>query len=425
MNLTVKRVAKLLRNGQPGRHRDGEVRGLYLCVGGKKNANWQLRYELHHRAHWMGLGSAFDFGLKDARERAKKYRQQLADGNDPLQLKRAERAAKAATAATVKLFKQCAEGYLEDNRAKWKSAKHGAQWVSSLEDFVFPKIGALDVATIEMPHVLSVLEQRVEAQLGRPAGQLWKVRTVSADRIRNRIEVVLNYASARGYRDGAKPNPARWEALKHIFPQPTELNGVKHHAAVDYDKVPSVFAELNRREGIGARALEFLILTAARTGEVLGATWDEINLADKVWIIPAARMKGGAEHKVPLSGRALEILHDLPREANNSFIFIGTRQPHLSNTALSEVLKRLGRVETVHGFRSSFSDWAHEATAHSDHTIEISLAHKVGNKVEQAYRRGPMFNKRRRLMDDWARFCTTPTTRTATVTPIRQRADVS
>lgn len=263
MNLTIKRIAKLLRNGQPGRHRDGEVRGLYLCIGGKKNANWQLRYQLHHRSHWAGLGSAREFSLKEARERAKKQRQQLADGNDPLQLKRAERAAKAATAATVKTFKQCAEGYLEHNRAKWKSAKHGKQWASSLEDFVFPKVGNLDVATIEMPHVLSVLEQRVEARLGFPVGQFWKVRTVSADRVRNRIELVLNWASARGYRDGAKPNPARWEALKHIFPAAAEVNNVKHHAATPYAEVPSVIAELRKREGIGSRALEFLILTGS------------------------------------------------------------------------------------------------------------------------------------------------------------------
>jgi integrase len=259
-----------------------------------------------------------------------------------------------------------------------------------------------------MPHVLSVLEQRVEAQLGFPAGQFWKVRTVSADRLRNRIELVLNYAVARGHRDGAKPNPARWGALKHIFPQPTQLNTVKHHAAVAYEEMPKVLDELRRREGVSARALEFLILTAARTGEVTGTTWEEIDFEKNIWTVPAERMKGKREHQVPLSGPAVELLRNLYCEDGNPNVFVGQRQPRISDTALSQTLKRLGRTETVHGFRSSFSDWAHEQTAHSDHTIEISLAHKVGTKVEQAYRRGNMFDKRRRLMEDWARFCTTP-----------------
>jgi integrase len=421
MNLTVKRIAKLLRNGQPGRHRDGEVRGLYLCIGGKRNANWQLRYELHRRAHWMGLGSAFEFSLKDARERANKHRQQLADGNDPLQLKRAERAAKAATALSVKTFKQCAEDFIETHQSKWKSAKHGAQWKSSLATHVYPKIGNLDVRDIGRPHILNILEQKIEAQLGHPAGQFWKVRTVSADRVRNRIELILNFAAARGYRNG--DNPARWEDLKHILPQPAKVAPVEHHAAMPYAAVPTVVAELRRREGVAARALEFLILTAARTGEVLNATWNEIDLEDKVWIIPAERMKGGAEHRVLLSPQCITLLRGLYREDGNPYLFIGQRQLRLSDTALSVTLERLGRDETVHGFRSSFSDWAHERTSHSDHTIEISLAHKVGNKVEQAYRRGAMFDKRRRLMADWARYCTTaPAQRSATVTTLRPAA---
>ena len=412
MGLTIKKVAKLRRRGAVGRYLDGGrdgLPGLYLIIGGRNNAHWELRFELNGRARWMGLGSCRVFTLKDARERAKKHRQHLADGNDPLQLRRAERAAKAAAAAATKTFKECAEAYLEDNRAKWKSAKHGKQWVTSLANHVYPKIGNLDVAAIEMPHVLSVLEQRVDAQLGFPAGQFWKVRTVSADRVRNRVELILNYAVARGYRDGAKPNPARWDALKHIFPQPTELNTDKHHAAVPYADLPALFAELRRREGVGARALEFLILTAARTGEVVSVTWDEIDFDKELWVVPAERMKGKREHRVPLSSACIDLLRNLYREDGNPNIFIGARQPRLSNTALSEVLKRLGRQETVHGFRSSFSDWAHEQTAHSDHTIEISLAHKVGTKVEQAYRRGNMFDKRRRLMADWARHCTTPT----------------
>ena len=358
MGLTIKKIAKLMRDGQPGRHRDSEVRGLYFCVGGKKNANWQLRYQLHGRAHWMGLGSAREFNLKEVRERAKVERQKLSDKTDPLQLRRAERAAKAATAATVKTFKECAEAYIEAHRAEWKSAKHGQQWLTSLATYVYPKIGNLDVAAIGRPHVLNVLEQRVEARLGYPAGQFWQVRTTSADRVRSRVELILSFAAARGYRNGE--NPARWEDLKHILPQPTKLNTVKHHAAVAYAEVPMVFAELRGREGVGARALEFLILTAARTGEVVGATWDEIDLDKKEWLIPAERMKGGKEHRVPLSPQCMALLRGLYREDGNPHVFIGARQPRLSDTTLSELLKRLDRIETVHGFRSSFSDWAHE-----------------------------------------------------------------
>jgi integrase len=418
MNLTIKQVAKLLRHGQPGRHRDAEVRGLYLCVNGKKNASWTLRYELHGKAHWMGLGSAREFGLKDARDRAKAERQKLADKHDPLALRRADRAAKAAAAATVKTFRECAEAFIEQHQAKWTSAKHGAQWRSSLATHAFPKIGNLDVAAIGRPHVLSVLEQKVEAQLGHPAGTFWQVRPVSADRLRNRIELILNFAQARGYRRG--DNPARWSDLKHVLPAPTKLNGIaKHHAAVAYADVPALFAQLGKRDGVATRALQFLILTAARTGEVLGATWDEIDLDKKEWTVPAERMKGGREHRVPLSAAAIDLLRGLYREHGNPQVFIGIRQPQLSSTALSQILKRLGMAETVHGFRSSFSDWAHETTAHSDHTIEISLAHAVGSKVEQAYRRSDLFDKRRKLMDAWSKYCATPAKPIGEVVSIR------
>ena len=409
-HLTSKRAAKLMRRGEIGRYSDSGPsgqRGLYLVIGGKANAHWSLRYQLQSRGHWMGLGSARDFSLSEARERARKERQRLADGDDPLQMKRAERAAKLAAAATRKTFKECALDFLQQHRDKWKSAKHGKQWLTSLETYVFPKIGGLDVGAIGRPHILSVLEQKVEAQLGYPAGQFWQVRTTSADRTRNRVELILNFAAARGYRTGE--NPARWEDLKHILPQPSKLNTVKHHTAVPYADLPALFAELRRREGVGPRALEFLILTAARTGEVLDAKWSEIDFREKIWTVPAERMKGGREHRVPLSNAAVDLLRDLCREEGNEHIFIGARQPRLSDTALSEVLKQLGRAETVHGFRSSFSDWAHERTAHSNHTIEISLAHTIGSEAEKAYRRGEMLAKRRQLMEAWAKFCTSGT----------------
>jgi integrase len=408
MNLTVKRVTKLLRHGKPGRHRDGDVRGLYLCIGGKRNAHWSLRYQLNHRPHWMGLGSAREFSLSQARDRANEQRRRLADKDDPLLLRRADHAAKAATAATIKTFRQCAEGYLKDNSGQWRNAQHGLQWIATLQTYVYPKLGALNVGAIGRPHVLDVMRQRVEQSRGNPGGEFFRVRAVTADRVRNRIELILTWAEAHGYRSGE--NPARSDLIGNVLPKRTD-KAVVHYAAVPYDEMPALVAALRHHKGISARALEFLILTATRTKEVRGATWDEIDLDNALWTIPAARMKGEKEHKVPLSDRAVAILHDLPREADNPHVFIGAQQPRLSMAALNKLMKRLRPDETVHGFRSSFSDWAHERTGHSDHSIEISLAHSVGNKVEQAYRRGPMFDKRRRLMADWARFCTTPTKR--------------
>jgi integrase len=391
MNLTVKRVAKLLRNGQPGRHRDGDVKGLYLCVGGEKNANWQLRYQLNNRQHWMGLGSAFDFDLSQARERAREYRRKLADKTDPLLLRRAEHSAKAAAAATTKTFRECADGYLRDHSGKWKNARHGLQWLTSLQAYVFPKLAAIDVAAIARPHVLDVLRQRVDASRGNPAGEFWQVRPVTADRVRNRIELILTWAEAQGYRSGE--NPARSDLIKHVLPQPT-AKAVQHFAAVPYGEMPALVAALRRDDSVAARALQFLILTATRSNEVRDAVWSEIDLAQKVWTVPAKRMKSGK-------------LQNAYREDGNDYVFIGSRTPRLSTAALDKALKRQ-RSETVHGLRSSFTDWAHEQTSQPNIVIDMALAHSVGTAVEKAYRRTDLFAKRARLMSDWAKYCMSP-----------------
>jgi integrase len=420
MSLTVKKVAKLIRRGVAGRYIDGGttgVRGLYLIVGGKNNAHWELRYQQRERGHWMGLGSAKDFTLTEARDRARKERQRLHDGDDPLLLRRRERAAKAAAAASTKTFKESADAYVAAHSKGW-SAKHGAQWLSSLQTFVFPRIANLDVAHIDRARVLDVLEQKVPAQMGYPAGSFWHVRPVTAGRVRTRIELVLSWAAARGYRNGE--NPAAWQHLRHILPAPAKVAPVEHHPAVPYAEVPGLLAELRQRDGVGPRALQFLVLTAARAGEVMGAVWSEIDLDQKVWTVPAERMKGGREHKVPLSDAAVELLRGLPREHGNEHVFVGMRQPRLSPATLGRLLRdRLHRTATVHGFRSSFSDWSHEHTAMPAHVIEMALAHTVGDAVERAYRRSDLFNKRRQLMEAWARYCSTPTTGTATVTPLR------
>jgi integrase len=404
--LTVKRIEKLLRRGEPGRHHDGL--GLYLVIKGLRSAHWSRRYELHHKAHWMGLGSAFTFSLDEARARNRAASRQLADGIDPLQAKRAARAAQAAAAAKALTFKEAAQGYIAAHQGKWTGA-HGLQWHATLGTYAYPILGALDVRDVDTPAILRVLEQRVPAFNDRPAGQFWTARAVTAGHVRNRIELVLAWAAARGHR--AKENPAAWETLKHILPPARSLAKPQHYAAVPYVEVPHVYGELAKRTGSALQALKFVILCAARVGEVTGATWDEIKLDDPngpVWLIAAARMKAGIEHRVPLSPQAVALLRSLYVEDGNPHIFIGVSNPQLSKNSLTEVMRRLGRSETVHGFRSSFSDWAHERTAHSNHAIELSLAHTIGSQVEKAYRRGDMFDKRRKLMEQWATFVSSP-----------------
>jgi integrase len=423
MSLTVKRTTKLIRRGQPGRHLDGGtsgVRGLYLCVDNRSAASWILRYSLNGRAHWMGLGSARDISLDGARARAKEARERLVDKTDPLQARRADRAAKAAADVRRMTFKECAASFIAAHREKWRSLVHGQQWLTSLETYAYPIIGALDVAQVDKPAVLRVLEQTVPAATGRPGGRFWTVRNVTADRVRNRIKLILSYASARGHRPAGE-NPASWSHLQHILAKVPKSVRVEHHAAVPYAEVPAVVARLRQHEGVAKAALEFLILTATRAGETLGATWDEINFDNATWTVPKERMKAPREHKVPLSPQAIELLRSLYREAGNPHLFIGPRNERLSNAALRAALRRLGRDETVHGFRSAFSDWSHERTSHANHTIELSLAHSVGNATEKAYRRGDMFDRRRRLMQAWSTFCTTaPTASTAQVVAINE-----
>ena len=429
MALTVKKVQRALRKGEPGRFLDGVrgggVRGLYLAVDGRTAASWTLRYQLDGRAHWHGLGSARDFTLEQARQRAREARQRLADGIDPITAKRADRAAKLAAANRVVTFKQCADDFIAAKRGEWRSAKHGVEWSRTLQRFVFPIIGGYDVAQVDRVAVLRCLEQRVPAWRGEQPGKFWDVRTVTADRTRNRVELVLNYAVARGHRPQGE-NPANWGVLRHILPRPSKVAPKAHHAALPYAEVPALMGELRKHEGVGVRALAFLILTATRAGEALGATWDEIDLANATWTIPGRRMKGNKEHRIPLSDAAIDLLQNAHTEDGNPHLWIGTGKPRLSTEALGRALTRVRPHVTVHGFRSSFSDFAHERTSHANHTIELSLAHSVGNAVEQAYRRGDMFEKRRKLMAAWAEHCTSGAPiESASVVPLRAPVEVS
>ncbi len=410
--LTVKKVAKLLRQGKKGRHLDGGpggVRGLYLEIESKTNAHYLLRFQLNHRTRWMGLGSARTFALPEARTRAKVERQKLADKIDPLAIRRAERA-KAAAAPEILIFAKAAQAYFDQHEAKWSNRKHAAQFLSTLKQYAFPRLGALDVAEVNTPHVLSVLEQKIAAHKGNPAGVFWQVRTTTASRVRNRIELVLDWAAVRGYRPQGAPNPARWQGhLSEVLPAPGQIAKIAHHRAVPYAEMPVLVSALRQREGVAAQALVFTILVVARAGETLGATWPEIDFEAVVWTVPAERMKSRRPHRVPLAPAVIELLRGLYTEAGNPYIFIGPKTgAGLSETSLAATLRRVGRSETVHGLRSSFSDWAHERTGHASHEIELSLAHSVGSDQEKAYRRGDMLDKRRKLMEAWAKFCCSP-----------------
>jgi integrase len=417
--LTAKRVAKLIRRGEPGRHFDGD--GLSLVIEHKASARWERRYQLHSKEHYYGLGSAFVFGLAKARERNRTVSEQLADKIDPLAAKRADHAQKAAAAATAITFGGAAQQYFATNEPTWKHRGHTAQWLASILGLTLSgkkvkldycrTLRSLPVQTIDVPIVLSVL---------RPH---WQEKPATMSRIRSRIENVLDWAKAAQYRTG--DNPAAWDIIGKLLPAPNKVRKPEHFEALHYKDLPAFVAALSTRRGSAARALKFLILTAARTTEVRGATFSEIDLAERIWTIPAERMKSERDHLVPLSDEAVELLRDLPTEEGSDLVFMG-QQPGkpLSDAAMRGCMQRMGLTAVPHGFRSTFSDWAHERTGHSNHAIEISLAHSVGSEAERAYRRGPMFDKRRKLMEQWAEFANHPPvaadkTTTGKVVPIR------
>src|SRR5262245_52660621 len=332
MGLTAKRVEKLLRRGAPDRHFDRN--GLYLAVTGKNTGHWLRRYELHGKGHWAGLGGCAAFRLAEARERNRRISQQLADGIDPLAEKRARKVAQLAAAATKLSFKEATERFVAQRDAAWSSRKHAGEYLSTLQRYAWPHLGALDVAAIDVPHVLAVLEQKVPESKGYPAGTFWTARAVSADRVRNRIESVLSWCAARGHRPKG-PNPAAWAGnLEHVLPKPSKVARVTHHAAVPFDGVPAIMTQLAAHAGVGVKALQFLILTAARSNEVLGAQWSEIDFDNAVWIVPPDRMKGRREHRVPLAPEAIELLRSLPTLDGNPHVFIGSRNAALSDTVM-------------------------------------------------------------------------------------------
>ncbi len=346
----------------------------------------------------MGLGRVDLVSLAEARESARQLRKDRLAGIDPIEARKQRRRDEQLAKARAISFKDCSVAYVAAHQSGWRNAKHADQWLNTLNAHIWPVFGDMSVGAVDTAAVIKALEP------------IWSEIPETASRVRGRVEAILDWAKAREFRTGE--NPARWRGhLDNLLPAPTKVRKVKHHPALPYQEVANFLSRLREQSGPTALALEFLILTAARTGETIGAAWEEISFVEKMWVIPADRIKSHREHRVPLSERALEILNLLKGEVTleelRGYIFKGQRQSeHLSSMAMLKLLARMNRSDiTVHGFRSTFRDWVSECTDYSREAAEMALAHTVGDKVEAAYRRGDLLQKRRDMMNDWAQYC--------------------
>ena len=376
---------------KPGHHAVGGVAGLYLYVNDAGARSWVLRVMVGDKRRHIGLGGFPDVPLVRAKERARKARDDIVEGIDPIAQKRAIASQLRASQVAEKTFKAAAEAYIEAHGDTWKNPKHRAQWTATLTTYAYPVIGEIGVQHLGQEHILEILEP------------IWKTKTETAVRLRGRLEVVLDWATVRRYRTGE--NPARWKGhLDKLLAAPGKIQKVEHHPALAIDAMPQFMIDLRKREGTSARALEFTILTAVRSGEARGATWSEIDEKAKVWTIPAERMKAGKEHRVPLTAAAMKIIEGMPKIKDCDYVFAAPRGGVLSDMALTQVMRRMRAPAVPHGFRSTFRDWAGERTNHPREVAEQALAHTLENKVEAAYRRGDALDKRRALMADWEAF---------------------
>jgi integrase len=399
----------------PGYHSVGTVPGLNLQVtpGGAKS--WVLRVKVGTKRREIGLGPYPAVKLAQAHEKARGLKEQIAQGVDPVEHRKSVLSELIARQAQELTFEQAAARYIAAHRDGWKNAKHASQWEATLKTYAFPIIGRVNVRDVAIAHVLAILEP------------IWTTKHETASRLRSRLSLVLNWAKTRGHRTG--DNPAEWSGnLAHLLAKPSKVARIQNHAAVPVAQVGAFWRDLSSREGIGALALQFVLLTAARSGEVRGAVWSEIDLSAGVWTIPGARMKAGKEHRVPLSGAALALLQGLPRMAGTDLVFPSVRGGTLSDMTLSAVMKRMdfkdagGRVCVPHGLRSTFRDWAGERTSYPPDVVEQALAHTRTNATEAAYFRSDLFDKRRRLMAEWAEFVGKVETPSVNVVPMRGAA---
>jgi integrase len=406
--LSAVKVANLTRRGM---YADGG--GLYLQVTANGSRSWIFRFKQNGRSRDMGLGSLATISLAEAREMAAECRRLRLTGIDPIESRRTDRLQAQLSAARSMTFDQCRDAFIEAHKSAWRNAKHRAQWTNSLATYVGPVFGSMPIQSVDVALVTKVLEP------------IWSTKPETASRVRGRIERVLDWAKVRGFRQGE--NPARWRGhLDALLPAHRKVRKVKHHAALPYVQIGTFMAALRTREAIAARALEFTILTAARTGEVLGARWDEIDFQAKVWVVPANRMKSGREHRVPLSRPAISVLKEMQARHQDDLVFPGDRRGKpLSNMAMLMMLRRMGRADlTAHGFRSTFRDWVAECTNFPREVAESALAHVVGDKVEAAYRRGDLFEKRRRLMESWAAHCQSASGKGGAVIPLNRAKEI-
>jgi integrase len=384
-DVTVRRATK------PGMYADGA--GLYLRVGPTGAKAWVFRYRRDGKLHDLGLGPLNAVGLASARQRAQRCREQRLDGIDPLGAKRAGRDAARLAAAKSVTFKDCADAYVSAHQVAWRNAAWRKQWPAILTAYVYPVFGAMPVHEIDTALVMKAIEP------------LWTTKTVTASRLRGQIESVLDWARTRGYRQGE--NPARWRGhLENLLPSERKVRLVKHHPALPYAEMAVFMAELRRQNCVAARALEFTILTSARVGEVFQARWAEVDIGERLWTIPASKMKSGRQHRVPLSGAAIAVVEEMGAIRQNDLLFPGYKGHTFKHTALHNLLHKMGHTNiTIHGFRSSFRDWAAEISGFPAEVAEMALAHQVGSAVERAYRRSDLFARRRQLAEAWSAFC--------------------
>lgn len=373
-----------VKNAKPGTHADGG--GLYLVVKPTGSKSWVYRYQANGKRRLMGLGSVADVSLKQARTKAVAAKAQFQAGIDAI-------AARKAPVIADVTFKTLALDYIEDNKGAWKNAKHVQQWENTLATYAFPKIGKLAPADITVDHVLAILKP------------IWREKTETASRLRGRLEKILDAAKVKGLRAGE--NPAAWKGnLEHVLPHPDKIAPVTHHPALPYNQVAEFMERVTGCEGTGALCLEFTILAACRSGESRLATWNEFDFENLIWTIPAARMKMKREHRVPITKEMLDVLERAREVQTNEWVFPSVRRGvALSDMALTQIVRRLHPEVTVHGFRSTFRDWAAETTEYANEVLEMCLAHAVASSVEKAYRRGDLLERRREVMDAWAKYC--------------------
>jgi integrase len=395
-------------NIERGFYSDGG--GLYLQVAPGGSLSWVFRFKEGGKARDMGLGPLHTLTLADARAKATDCRKLRLDGIDPIVKRQQDKTQRRYEAAKAITFEQCAKAYIADHTDTWKNDKHRDQWSATLEEYAYPIIGKLSARDIDTGLIVKVLKQ--EKTKDGKNGPLWVAVSETASRLRGRIETVLNWATAHGHRNDqnghAMPNPARWKGnLDHLLPKRSKVSAVKHFDALPYTEIGAFVADLRKQDGVAPLALQFTILNAARTNETIEAKWPEFDLAKKLWTIPGERMKSGREHRVPLTDASLTILKNLTTIKRDDYVFPGrVEKKPLSNMAMLQLLRRMrGQGKTVHGFRSTFKDWARERTNFPNQLSEAALAHINGDKVEAAYARGDLFVKRRKLMEAWAAYC--------------------